>query len=50
MVLLKQCSRSIARPENYRLITTGIGEQKSGIAKFTLDIDRQSTTIRLWMD
>jgi hypothetical protein len=27
-----------------------IGEQKSGIAKFTLDIDKQSTTIWLWIN
>jgi hypothetical protein len=27
-----------------------IREQKSGIAKFTLDIDRKSTTLWLWIN
>jgi hypothetical protein len=33
-----------------RVQRSKIREQKSGIAKFTLDIDRQSTTIRLWIN
>jgi hypothetical protein len=36
--------------KNQRYQGSQIKEQKSGIAKSAVDIDRQSTTIRLWIN
>jgi hypothetical protein len=36
--------------KNQRYQGSQIKEQKSGIAEFALDIDRKSTTIRLWIN
>lgn len=53
-------SRRLARPRDFRVARDSanclpqqriaeIGEQASRIAKFTLDMDRLSTTIWLWI-